>query len=278
MSAPILGAGRVREVLRRHGVRPARALGQNFVVDPNTVRKVVSVAGLGGSERVLEIGAGVGSLTVALAAAAVEVVAVEVDRRLIPVLAETLAGLGNVEVVFSDALRMDLGALGAPCVVANLPYNIATPLVTRILAEAPGITELTVMTQREVGERLAARPGSKTYGQVSVVVAHQAVAEVAARVSRRAFYPVPRVDSVIVRIVRHSHPPAVSFAELSAVARAAFSQRRKTLRNALGPLAGSVAAAEQLLESAGVDPRARAERIGVEGFVSMARAFGNRNG
>lgn len=268
-----LGAARVREALTRHGVAPSRARGQNFVVDPNTVRKVVAVAALQPTDRVLEIGAGAGSLTVALAGAAAHVVAIELDRKLIPVLEETLVGLGNVDVLQGDALRVDLGALGATRVVANLPYNIATPLVTKILADAPGIAELTVMTQKEVGERLAARPGSKVYGQASVVVAYHATAAVSAHVSRRAFYPVPRVDSVIARLVRRSELPDVSFADLRGVARAAFAQRRKTLRNALGPLAGSVAAAERVLERAGVDPRARAEQVDLDDFLRMARAL-----
>jgi 16S rRNA (adenine1518-N6/adenine1519-N6)-dimethyltransferase len=268
-----LGAGRVRDVLERHGIRPSRALGQNFVIDPNTVRKVVTTAALDGSERVLEIGAGVGSLTVALAGTAADVIALEIDRDLIAVLEETLAGHDNVEIVHADALAADLGAFGATRLVANLPYNIATPLVMKVLAEAPDVAELTVMTQREVGERLAAPPGSKAYGQASVVVAYYAGARVAARVSRRAFYPVPRVDSVIARIIRRGDTVPVDLDDLRPVVRAAFSQRRKTLRNALGGVAGSVEAAEDALRRAGLDPRGRAEVVDLEGFAAVARAL-----
>jgi 16S rRNA (adenine1518-N6/adenine1519-N6)-dimethyltransferase len=270
---PALGAGRVRDVLERHGVRPSKALGQNFVIDPNTVRKVVMTAALDGSERVLEIGAGVGSLTVALAAAAAHVVALEVDPELVGVLEETLAGHANVELIQADALDEDLGAFGATALVANLPYNIATPLVLRALAEAPDLAVLTVMTQREVGERLAARPGSKAYGQASVVVAYYATARVAARVSRRAFYPTPRVDSVIARIARRDRTVEVALEDLRPIVRAAFSQRRKTLRNALRPVAGSAEAAEEALRRAGLDPRARAEEVDLEGFEALAQAL-----
>jgi 16S rRNA (adenine1518-N6/adenine1519-N6)-dimethyltransferase len=268
-----LGAARVQGALDRHGVKPARGLGQNFVVDPNTVRKMVAIARLAGPERVLEIGAGAGSLTVALAASAAEVMAVELDRKLIPVLEENVATLPNVTIVQGDALRMSLADFGAECLVGNLPYSIATPLVVKVLAEAPGISELTVMTQREVGKRLAATPGSKAYGQVSVVVAFHARAAVAASVSRSAFWPAPRVDSVIVRIERRPELPTVPLADLSAVVRAAFAQRRKTLRNALAPLAGSGTVAARVLAGAGVDPGSRAEEIGLEEFTRVAEAL-----
>jgi 16S rRNA (adenine1518-N6/adenine1519-N6)-dimethyltransferase len=273
VSTTTLGAARVREVLDRHGVTPARALGQNFVIDPNTVRKVVALAGLTGSEHVLEVGAGVGSLTVALAATADRVTAIEVDHRLLPVLAEVLEENSNVTVLRGDALRLDLGATGANRLVANLPYSIATPLVMKVLTEAFGVSALTVMTQREVGERLAAAPGSKTYGQASVLVAYHAVAEVVAAVSRRAFYPIPRVDSVIVRIVRREKVARVDFESLAVVVRAAFSQRRKTLRNALAATTGSVGAATDVLVEAGVAAGLRAEQVDLEGFVAIARAL-----
>jgi 16S rRNA (adenine1518-N6/adenine1519-N6)-dimethyltransferase len=273
LTVQAVGAARLRDALDRHGVRPSRALGQNFVVDPNTVRKVVRAAALDSGDRVLEIGAGVGSLTVALAGAAAHVVAVEVDSRLIPVLHETLAGHANVDVVHADALHEDLTAFGVTKVAANLPYNIATPLVIKVLSEVPMVDELTVMTQKEVGERLAARPGSKAYGQASVIVAYHARASVAASVSRRAFYPVPRVDSVVVRITRRARTVAVDLEDLRAIVRAAFAQRRKMLRNALASVAGSSDAAEDALRRSGVDPRGRAEDVDLEGFAAIARAL-----
>jgi 16S rRNA (adenine1518-N6/adenine1519-N6)-dimethyltransferase len=271
MSTPPPGAARLRDLLRRHGVRPSKTLGQNFVVDPNTIRKICSVAELEPAARVLEIGAGAGSLTLALASAAAHVSAVELDRALLPVLHEVLDGLDNVEIVRGDALRMDLGSFDATSLVGNLPYNIATPLVVRILQEAPQVTELTVMTQREVGERLASGPGTKAYGPASVIVGFFAWARVAMRVSRHAFYPMPRVESVVVRIVRRTVLPDVDRQMLFAVVRAAFGQRRKMLRRSLAPVARSAPAAARALERAGVDPGSRAEQLGVDEFVAVTR-------
>lgn len=267
----LLGARRLREMLDARAVRPRRDLGQNFVVDPNTIRKVVDAARLGPEDRVLEIGAGGGSLTLGLAAVAAGVVAVEVDARLLPVLEEVLAGVSNVEVLHADALRLRLDGLAVNRLVGNLPYGIAPSLVIRVLAEAPRVGELTFMTQREVGERFASRPGSRTYGATSVLVGYFGVASVVAQVSRNAFYPVPNVDSVIVRIVRRTGAPNVDLEPFRAVVKAAFSQRRKMLRNTLTALAGSPGVAERALEDCGIDPRARAESLGVEEFVRLAQ-------
>jgi 16S rRNA (adenine1518-N6/adenine1519-N6)-dimethyltransferase len=271
MSAPP-GARAVMEALQRHGVRPTKALGQNFVVDPNTIRKIVEVAEVAPADRVLEIGAGAGSLTVALAAACERVVAIERDPRLIPVLQDVLGGTENVDVIEGDALSLELGSFGADRLVANLPYNIAATLVVRVLQKAPDISVSTVMTQREVGERLAARPGSKVYGQTSVMVRYFALAEIVARISRRAFYPIPNVDSVVVRMTRSKENAGgeLEVERLFSVIRTAFGQRRKTLRNSLGALAGSPRAAEELLHSAGIDPGLRAEDLDVDGFIAIA--------
>ena len=266
----LLGARRLREVFDAHGVRPTKALGQNFVVDPNTIRKVVSVAQTLPTDRVLEIGAGGGSLTLGLAAAAERVIAVEYDRRLLPVLAETLQGHDNIEIVAADALELPLAGLDANKLVANLPYNIAVPVVMRVLEEAPQISELVVMTQREVGERLVAGPGSKAYGQVSVVVGYFAQASLAAKVSRRAFFPVPGVDSVLVRLTRR-RPPDVERERLFPLIRGGFGQRRKTLRNALGGDAGREL--EEVLISLGLAPGVRAEQLRLEDFVAIAKRW-----
>lgn len=270
----LVGARRLRHLLDERGVRPSKALGQNFVIDPNTIRKVVDLAGLDGSESVLEIGAGAGSLTLGLAGTARRVVAVEVDRRLLDILREVTAGLANVEVVDGDALTLDLGSVDATHVVANLPYNIAATVVLKVLEEAPQIHALTVMTQREVGERLAAGPGTKTYGQTSVLAAYWAIVRVAARISRRAFYPVPNVDSVVVSLVRRPEPPAGDRATFYAVVKAAFGQRRKTLRNSLGEHAGSGDAAAEAVRAAGLPEMARAEQAGVEHFQAIAERLG----
>lgn len=263
------GARSLRELFDAHGIVPTKSLGQNFVIDPNTVRKIAELAEVGPDDHVLEIGPGGGSLTAALAERAGKVTAVEIDARLLPVLRSVAEG-PNVDIVEGDAMTVDLGAFGANKLVANLPYNIATPLVLRVLMEAPEIERLHVMTQREAGERLAAPPGSKTYGSASVMVAFHGRARVASKISRNAFYPVPNVDSVVVgieRVLRSGAPPA---ARVEQVVRAAFSMRRKTLRNCLASLAGSPGAAESWLEGAGISPGARAEDVEVEGYIALA--------
>ena len=261
----------MRAAFETRGLRPTKALGQNFVIDPNTIRKIVDVAGLKATDRVLEIGAGAGSLTLGLAAAAAKVTAIEFDRRLLPVLDEMLGDVGNVEVVAADALEVDLASIDATTLVANLPYNIAVPVVMRVLEHAPAIGTLVVMTQREVGERLVAGPGSKTYGQVSVLVRYFATASLAAKVSRRAFWPVPNVDSVLVRLIRHPPPSDVDRALLFRAVKAAFAQRRKTLRNALG--AAGFEGVEEALVAAGLDPGVRAEDVDLAGFVSVVQVL-----
>ncbi|HEX2295300.1 MAG TPA: 16S rRNA (adenine(1518)-N(6)/adenine(1519)-N(6))-dimethyltransferase RsmA, partial [Actinomycetota bacterium] len=261
---------RLRELLDAHGVRPSKSLGQNFVVDPNTIRKVVSVAEVGPDDHVLEIGAGAGSLTLGLAAAAGRVTAVEFDRALHPVLADALRGVSNVEVVHADATKLDWPDVRADALVANLPYNIATPLVLDALAGAPALRTLTVMTQREAGERLAAAPGSKTYGHVSVVVAFYARAAVAASISRRVFYPEPNVDSVLVRLVRRTPPLDDAGARnLFRLTRAAFSQRRKTLRSSLAGVAPHAGRLPDALRAAGIAPAARPEELGIEEWLAL---------
>lgn len=269
----LLGAKRVRILLDSYGASPKRSLGQNFVIDPNTIRKVVEVAGIGGDDRVLEIGAGCGSLTLGLAARARHVTGVEIDDRLVALLGESLAGTSNVEVIKADALTMDLGRIDASILVANLPYNIATHLVLRVLEQAPQIIRLVVMTQKEVGERLASAPGSKSYGQTSVMVRYHGHAHIAAQISRRAFFPVPNVDSVLVRVTREA-PPDIDRARLFEVVRAAFSQRRKTLRNTIASVAGSTDRATAALERAGVRTTARAEELGLDEFIALTKAIG----
>jgi len=262
----------VRELLERHEVRPTKTLGQNFVVDPNTIRKVVAVADIASTDHVLEVGPGAGSLTMALAAAAARVTAVEVDPQLVRVLREVTENVANLDIIEADALRYPLKSVGADVVVANLPYNIAATLVLEILERAPSVRRLTVMAQKEVGERLAGTPGSKTYGLPSLIVGFYGTARAVASISRNAFWPVPNVDSVVVRIDRCA-PPDVDPRRFVVVARAAFSQRRKTLRRCLTPLAGSLDAATAALASAGVPPDARAEELGVDAFVAITRAL-----
>lgn len=268
----LLGARRLRELLAEYGASPKRSLGQNFVIDPNTIRKVVEASDLKPDDKVLEIGAGCGSLTLGLASVAAQVIAVEIDDRLIELLRRTLADVPNVSILHADASSMPLADLDASVLVANLPYNIATYLVLRALEEAPQISRITVMTQKEVGERLAAGVGSKAYGQTSVMVRFFGRARVVAQVSRRAFYPVPNVDSVLVQVTREPSPE-VDRAKLFEVIKAAFAQRRKTLRNTLGGIVGSPDAAEEALISAGISPQARGEELGLEDFVRVTEAL-----
>jgi 16S rRNA (adenine1518-N6/adenine1519-N6)-dimethyltransferase len=276
-SARLLTPPRVRALLARHGLRPAKALGQHYLADPNTARKVARLARVEPGDTVLEVGPGLGSLTLALREAGAAVVAVEVDARLLPALAEVVAGDPGVTVVVADALRADLAALapGAHRLVANLPYNIAAPLVLRVLAEFPALAAMTVMVQREVGERLAAAPGSAAYGAPSAKLAAVAEARVLAPVSRRVFVPEPHVDSVLVGVDRRPHPATagLAWAAFARVVDAGFSQRRKTLRNALRTLGLGPAAVEALGARAGVDLARRAERLGVEEFAALARTL-----
>ncbi|MGZ4240479.1 MAG: 16S rRNA (adenine(1518)-N(6)/adenine(1519)-N(6))-dimethyltransferase RsmA, partial [Actinomycetota bacterium] len=225
-----------RELLDRYGLRPKTSIGQHFVTDPNTIRKVVQLAGIRPGMQVLEIGPGLGALSLAILDAGARLVAVEVDRALEPVLAEVLAGR-RARVVFADAMAVSYRRLlghEPTALVANLPYQIATPLIVDLLEDVPAIQSFTVMIQREVGERLAAKPGEEAYGAVSAKVAFLATAAVVARVSRRVFYPMPEVESVIVRIDRRARPAErVARARIFRVIEAGFAQRRKTIRRAL---------------------------------------------
>jgi 16S rRNA (adenine1518-N6/adenine1519-N6)-dimethyltransferase len=261
----------IRELLARHGVRPSRALGQNFLTDENTARRIVRLAELQPGERVVEVGPGIGSLTVALADAGVHVCAIELDRHLVPILQEVVAGR-DVEVVHDDAMRVDWPArLGADpwVMVANLPYNVATPLVIGVLESAPMVERILVMVQREVGERMAASAGDAAYGAVSVKVAYYATATVVGTVSPNVFVPKPKVESALVRLVRHRQPPEAvpDVTAMFDLVRAGFATRRKTLRNTL---AGRVDAAR--FARAGIDPQARAETLSLADWARLANA------
>ena len=274
----------VRGLLAAHDLRPSRALGQNFLADPNTARRIVRLAGVGPGDRVLEIGPGIGSLTVALAEAVApggEVLALELDRHLLPVIAEVITGLPAVQVVQGDALTVDYGGLlgaggegGARpwTMVSNLPYNVATPLVARLLDEVPALRVLSVMVQKEVAERLAAPPGTSGCGAISVKVAYWTTAAVVGTVPPTVFLPRPKVDSAVVRFERRSEPPVdVPAPEaLFTLARTGFAQRRKTLRQALRPALGG--RTEATLAAAGIPPMARAETLSLEQWAALTRA------
>ena len=283
----LLGASQIRELADRLGIRPTKQWGQNFVVDANTVRRIVRIAGVGAEDHVVEVGPGLGSLTLALLETGAAVTAIEVDPVLAEALPETVAHLApqhadRLTVVLGDALAVTSIAEAAPeggpprlptALVANLPYNVSVPVVLSFLEHQPSIERVLVMVQLEVAERLAARPGSKTYGVPSVKAAWWSTARLAGQVSRSIFWPVPGVDSGLVSLVRRDPPAsAASRAEVFACVDAAFAQRRKTLRAALKPWAGSAEAAEQALVAAGIDPRTRGEQLKVDQFAAIASA------
>ncbi|MBW3602336.1 MAG: 16S rRNA (adenine(1518)-N(6)/adenine(1519)-N(6))-dimethyltransferase RsmA [Actinobacteria bacterium] len=270
--AVLLGPQQVRTLLRRHGIAPRRSAGQSFVVDPNTVRKVVRLAGVTAGDTVCEVGPGLGSLTLALREVGARVVAVEVDAGLVRALAGVLAGDAGVRVVHADALEVDLAGLvdgGAAGLVANLPYNAATPLVLRALT-AGAFDRLTVMVQREVGRRWAAGVGDPLYGAVSIKVAALADARVLSAVSRRAFLPEPNVDSVIVGLRPRPWEGPVDRERVSALVDAGFAQRRKRLRNALSRPGLAPTEVEAALSGAGLDAGARAEELALADWVALA--------
>jgi 16S rRNA (adenine1518-N6/adenine1519-N6)-dimethyltransferase len=279
MDSALLGPAEIREIAGRLGIRPSKRLGQNFVTDAGTVRRIVALAGLSPSDAVLEVGPGVGSLTLGLLGAARRVVAFELDSVLAAELPCTVAArapalVARLEVVTADAARVgDLPGEPLTALVANLPYNAAVPVVLHLLATVPSLQHGLVMVQAEVADRMTAPPGSRIYGVPSVKLAWFARARRAGPVPRTVFWPVPNVDSGLVAFTRHD-PPAggATRAEVFAVVDAAFSQRRKTLRAALASWAGSPMAAERILREAGVDPRARGESLGVAEFARIAEA------
>ncbi|GAA3605828.1 16S rRNA (adenine(1518)-N(6)/adenine(1519)-N(6)) -dimethyltransferase RsmA [Marihabitans asiaticum] len=275
----LLGATAIRELAERYDVRPTKQWGQNFVVDANTVRRIVRVAGVRPSDVVLEVGPGLGSLTLAILEQAARAVVIEVDPTLAAALPETVATLAptraeDLAVVQADALRVsELPGPAPTALVANLPYNVSVPVVLHLLETFPSIERVLVMVQLEVAERLAAAPGSRTYGVPSAKAAWYGEVTLAGTVARSIFWPVPNVDSGLVRIVRRDPPQtSASRTEVFACVDAAFAQRRKTLRAALKGWAGSAAAAEECLRAAGVDPQARGEQISIEGFAAVAAA------
>lgn len=268
-----LTRSRAVELLDRHHLAPSRALGQNFVVDPNTVRRIARLAEVGPGDRVVEIGPGLGSLTLALAETGASVTAVEIDRGLVEVLrTDVLVGTG-VRLVEADALTVDWTDLldGGPwALVANLPYNVATPLVLDLLDHVPVIERMLVMVQREVAERLVAPPGGRDSGVASVKVAYWAEARVVGRVPASVFLPRPNVESALVRLVRRPEPavdPSVPAARLFELVRAGFAQRRKMLRRSLAGLVSPEA-----FTLAGIRPDARAEELSVHDWGRLAAA------
>ena len=275
----LLGAAAIRELAASAGIRPTKQLGQNFVIDANTVRRIVSLAGVGADDVVVEVGPGLGSLTLALLEKVESVTAVEID----PVLAARLPGTvarfapgraDALRLVQADAMRVtELPGPPPSALVANLPYNVSTPVILTFLEHFPSITKALVMVQMEVAQRLAAAPGGKVYGVPSVKAAWYADARVVGSVGPSVFWPMPRVDSGLVLFERRDPPvTTVSREAVFACIDAAFAQRRKGLRAALAGWAGGAAAAEEFLRAAGIDPTSRGERLDVAAFARIAEA------
>jgi len=275
----LLGPTDIRALAARLGVRPSKRLGQNFVIDPGTIRRIVALAGLAPADVVLEVGPGLGSLTLGLLGAAGSVVAVEVDPVLAAELPRTVADRAGpaavkLRVVNADALRVGTDEADAPtALVANLPYKIAVPVLLHLLEALPTLRRGLVMVQSEVADRICAPPGSRVYGAPSVKLAWYAGARRAGSVSRSVFWPAPNVDSALVALTRRPEP-AASRQAVFRVVDAAFAQRRKTLRAALAGWAGTADAAAAVLRAAGVDPALRGEAIGLDDYIRIAQAAG----
>lgn len=272
---PLLGPAEIRDLAAALDLQPTKKLGQNFVVDGNTVRKIVKTARVKPGDEVLEVGPGLGSLTLGLLEAGARVTAVEIDRRLADLLPHTVEALvpgAPLVVVTGDALRVEIP--GTPRrLVANLPYNVSVPVLLHLLQTVPSLETALVMVQAEVGQRIAAPPGSKVYGSPSVKAAWYGRWSTAGTVSRQVFWPVPNVDSILVAFER-AEPPGTDDerARTFALVDAAFGQRRKMLRQALAETLGGSEPASALLESAGVDPTLRGEQLTAADFLRIARA------
>jgi 16S rRNA (adenine1518-N6/adenine1519-N6)-dimethyltransferase len=275
---PLLGPAEIRALAEQLGIRPTKTLGQNFVIDPNTIRRIIAAARLGTGETVLEVGPGLGSLTLGLLDAAEQVVAVEIDPPLAEQLPRTAERFrpelaDRLTVIEQDALRVQELPAAPTALVANLPYNVAVPVLLHLLGRFPSLRHGLVMVQEEVADRLAAAPGSKVYGVPSVKASWYAEVTKAGTIGKNVFWPAPKIASGLVRFVRRDEPVAAVDRDLVfAAVDAAFAQRRKTLRAALAGWAGSAAAAGEILEAAGIDPGERGERLDVHQFARIAQA------
>lgn len=286
----LLGPAEIRDLASALGVRPTKVLGQNFVHDAGTVRRIVRDAQVTDRDVVVEVGPGLGSLTLALLETGACVTAVEIDPVLAAALPQTVAALMPERAHHFAVARLDALAVSGPedlavpkaastpgtmaptALVANLPYNVAVPVVLTVLEALPSVQRILVMVQSEVADRLAAGPGSRVYGIPSAKAAWYADVTRGAKVSRSVFWPVPNVDSALVELNRHESLSDIPREEVFAVIDAAFAQRRKTLRAALAAWAGSPSRAEEILAQAGIDPRERGEKLGIRGFIAIAEA------
>ena len=272
----LLGAREIRELAESLGIRPTKKLGQNFVIDPNTVQRIVRAADVVPTDHVLEVGPGLGSLTLALLQEVASVIAIEIDPVLAEQLPRTIAlhmpeRADSLTLIVSDAMKVDVVPGEPTALVANLPYNVSVPVLLHLLEVVPTIRTALVMVQKEVAERLAAEPGSRTYGIPSLKARWYGEVRMAGNIGRNVFWPEPNVDSALVRVDRREQPTCESSREwVFKVIDTAFAQRRKSLRGALAQLAGSPDAAEQALRASGIDPGRRGESLTLPEFIALA--------
>ena len=268
------------DIIQKHGFRFQKKYGQNFLIDTHVLDKIVAAAGVTKEDLVLEIGPGIGTMTQYLAEAAREVIAVEIDKNLIPILEETLAGYDNIVIINDDILKVDIAAIAAKApgpikVVANLPYYITTPIIMGLSENHIPVKSITVMVQKEVAERMQAAPGTKDYGALSLAVQYYAEAYIAANVPPNCFMPRPNVGSAVIRLTTHEHPPVEVRDEkqMFEIIRASFNQRRKTLVNGISNYAGlsfSKEDVQKALESMGLSPTVRGETLSLEQFATLS--------
>lgn len=274
----LLGAQEIRELADMLGIRPTKTLGQNFVIDPNTIRRIIATAKISPDETVVEVGPGLGSLTLGILDAAKDMVAVEIDPPLAEKLPATIAKMrpgseARIDVVLSDAMKVTELPRTPSALVANLPYNVAVPVLLHMFAQFPSIEHALVMVQDEVADRLAAKPGSKIYGVPSVKANWFAEVSKAGVIGTNVFWPAPKIKSGLVAFERRAQLLSdLPRQEVFAIIDAAFAQRRKTLRAALATWAGSGARAGSILEAAGIDPQLRGEKLDIHDFIKIAEA------
>lgn len=273
---PIVNPSETKEILRQQNIRLTKKLGQHFLVDAHILDKIIAAAGLSAKDTVLEIGPGIGALTEALAAGAGRVIALEYDRRFISILRKTLAGKENVEIIEADAMDVDFSSLGANVMVSNLPYSIGTAALVKVLEEAPGITRIIVMLQKEVANRIMAEPGRKDYGVLAITVGCYASARIIAQVKMNSFLPPPEVESTLVELTRLSAPAfGNDTAGFILFTKDVFASRRKTVKTALtigrNGISGKQAAA--VIAEAGIDATARAETLPPDDLFRLFRAL-----
>lgn len=272
----------VKEVLSRHGFKFSKSLGQNFLIDGNIVRKIVSESNITDKDYILEIGPGMGTLTEELALRAKKVVAIELDSSLLPILEETLGKYNNVEIIHGDVLKIDLEKLiqeklnnGPVKVVANLPYYVTTPIIGKLIEDNLNLDSITVMVQKEVAERMAASPGGKEYGSLSIFVNFYSNPEIVVKVPKTVFMPQPKIDSAVIRLTLKKDLPDIDQDKFFKVVKAGFSKRRKTIINALSSYGFNIEkeTIRESLEQSNINPEERAEKLSVEDFIKISKSL-----